>query len=167
MNKSFSSKVLLLLSSCLIFAGCMQKVSLEIPGLGISVLAPEGAVVEMVNEGGFEIYRVSSDGGTLADLELHEGYDFDMEKLATVEGVKEVLDTWGFSYTVVEEEVGPYGAGVYYETADTFGVLAGFKNGETEVVCQPTSSETPTFSIQVVMDLCMSMAPMGQENEVE
>lgn len=136
-----------------------KEAAIEISDLGVVVMAPEGYTMEKVTEDGFDIYRVSSNGEPVADIEDYEGYDFDMQKLATIEGTKEVITSWHSSYKTLEEVEGEYGAAVSYETEDSYGVLAGMKYEDKQVVCQAAKSDSPTITIGDVMDICKSMIP--------
>ena len=157
---------LALLSLTLGLTACSSDVALEVPELGIVVMAPDGYTVEEVVENGFTIYRVYDGENPIADFEEHEGYDFEMSKLKTIEGVKEVLDGWGTSYTVLDEEQGEYGASVLYETPDYYGVLTGIKYDNIEVVCQAAVNDNPVDENQIFA-ICKNALPQAAYDEMQ
>jgi hypothetical protein len=149
---------LALFSLALGLTACSSDAALEIPDLGIVVMAPEGYTVEEVVEGGFTIYRVYNGEMPIADFEEHEGYDFEMSKLETIDGVKEILDEFGTIYTVLDEEQGEYGASVLYETPEYYGVMSGLSYEGIEVVCQAAETEEPADE-KAVFNTCKNALP--------
>lgn len=143
------------LSAC---SSLSSDVGIDVEDLGIVVMAPEGYTVEKVVEDGFDIYRVFDGENPVADFEEHEGYDFEMSKLETTAGIQEVMTSWDLDYTVIDEEEGEYGAAVLYETPDTYGVLAGLKYGDTEVVCQAAAGSLASYET-TVFDVCKNAVP--------
>lgn len=149
--------VLALLS--LSFASCgAPDTALQVPDLGIVVMAPDSYSVQKVTEDGFDIYRVYDGSNVIADFEDHEGYYFSMSEISTVDAIKTLLESEYPSVSILDEDQGEYGATVLYETPDFYGVLSGLEYGDIEVVCQAAEGADPSDK-NAVFDICRNALP--------